>query len=307
MEFNQAVYGKWILAGEHTVLRGGSCLVFPLLSRSVRLHYVEQSPPVGLFRPSSSALSVEFFGTHGDEYRLLFWGVLERACEILKVGRHSLKGALEFHGHLPIGAGLGASAALCVSVVTWLRHLGFVRPDQEFALAKKLEDVFHGESSGVDVAAALAAAPLEFKANQEPVRFQINWRPKLYVSYSGKRGVTKECVEKVQRLAASDPGLFEKIDTLMTSAVTRCQTALQQPAGPESLSLLADGIESAAECFRLWLLTEGGLSDHLQQLKAEGAIAVKPTGSGGGGYALSLWDQEPPVHLKNQLLSCFGA
>ena len=29
-------------------------------------------------------------------------------------------------------------------------------------------------------------------------------------------------------------------------------------------------------------------------LKNAGAIAVKPTGSGGGGFVVSLWDKQPP-------------
>jgi mevalonate kinase len=36
------------------------------------------------------------------------------------------------------------------------------------------------------------------------------------------------------------------------------------------------------------------LEEHLGDLKRAGAVAVKPTGSGHGGYVLSLWRDEVP-------------
>ena len=36
-QFNTRTYGKWILAGEHAVLRGCPALAFPLTSRSLHL------------------------------------------------------------------------------------------------------------------------------------------------------------------------------------------------------------------------------------------------------------------------------
>ena len=38
-DFEVKVSGKWILAGEHSVLRGGRAIVFPLNSRYLKLKY----------------------------------------------------------------------------------------------------------------------------------------------------------------------------------------------------------------------------------------------------------------------------
>ena len=40
-----------------------------------------------------------------------------------------------------------------------------------------------------------------------------------------------------------------------------------------------------------------GLQQHMNHLLSSGAIAVKPTGSGGGGFVLSLWEKRPRDEL----------
>ena len=75
--------------------------------------------------------------------------------------------------------------------------------------------------------------------------------------------------------------------------------------GPEEgLPALAKSMGLAAECFEQWGLSDGAPGEHIQWLKEHGALAVKPTGSGGGGYVLSLWKEEPPVEVLTSLISC---
>ena len=68
------------------------------------------------------------------------------------------------------------------------------------------------------------------------------------------------------------------------------------------LPKLVESITSAAECFYGWDLVSAELDGHIQFLKAQGAIAVKPTGSGEGGYVLSLWQMAPPLEIHKTLV-----
>ncbi len=287
--FEGRSFGKWILAGEHAVLRGSPALVFP-----VRSSFIDMKFEVV---PASSELELELSGPHGEEIRLLFWGVLESALKRLKIDRSSLSGRFTLDSNLPVGAGLGASAVLCVLVGRWCEAQGWIEANQVYEFSRSLEDLFHGESSGVDIAVALSGEGLKFVRGglREPV--EMNWKPKWYLSYSGRRGVTSECVNKVKALFETDPQGAAQLDEKMRAAVALAESALKMDE-TEGFAALKRSLDEADECFRRWGLSEGDLDQHLRELKHAGAIAVKPTGSGGGGYALSLWKKDPPAHLN---------
>ncbi|MGE0634500.1 MAG: mevalonate kinase [Pseudobdellovibrionaceae bacterium] len=301
--FTATHYGKWILAGEHSVLRGSPALAFPLKGLELELKYWK----------SEKSLHVEFSGKHGEELQLLFFGVLEKALENLKIDRGLIRGEVSLFNQIPIGAGLGASAALCVAVSRWLGHLGYIPEKDHYEFSRNLENLFHGESSGVDIAVSLLGTGIRFLREGEKTPLRLNWQPQLYVSYTGKRGVTSECVAKVKALIAKDPDEGALIDYEMRRAVALCEKALcgkslfeKEIKKPESEErVLKEALDLAQSCFDRWNLSSPPVRDHMKDLLMAGALSVKPTGSGDGGYVLSYWKDAPPDYLRSQLISCF--
>lgn len=303
--FKTTHYGKWILAGEHSVLRGSPALAFPLKGLELELKYWKGETP----------LHVNFSGKHGEELRLLFFGVLEKALETLGADRGKITGEVHLFSRIPIGAGLGASAALCVAVTKWLSHLGFIKEDDLYEFSRTLENMFHGESSGVDIAVSLLGTGIRFLRAGERTPLELKWQPRLYVSYTGKRGVTSECVAKVKALIAKDPDDGAMIDYDMKRAVALCEKALcgkslfevdfRGSKVESEEKTLKDALDLAQSCFDRWDLSGPAVKDHMKDLLMAGALSVKPTGSGDGGYVLSYWKMDPPEHLKSQLISCF--
>lgn len=289
--FKTETFGKWILAGEHAVLRGCPALAFPLTNRSLKLEYI----------PADHPLEVSFEGDHGSELKLLFYGVIENALSRLHV-KESLKGHFRIHSTIPVGAGLGASAALCGAVGRWCCGQGWIGEEDIYEFSRKLEDLFHGESSGVDLAVSLSVQGVRFVRGGERLNLQIKWWPQLYLSYSGQRGMTSDCVNKVKRLFEENYGRAVDLDMRMSEAVQMSEGALREETS-ESWETLRRAIAMAGDCFEAWGLTGGDVGKHLQDLRTAGAAAVKPTGSGGGGYVLSLWKGEPPAHLAKTLIA----
>ncbi len=297
--FETRTFGKWILAGEHAVLRGSPALVFPLYSRSLNFKFVAKE------NKSSKLIELKLNGSHGSELELLFRGVLEKAFELKSIAKNEIQGLVEISSSIPIGAGLGASAALCVAITRWFQSLGVVSDSEKHDFARELENLFHGESSGVDIAVVTEECGLIFSKAEAKEFFKPAWKPNLYISFSGQKGITYECVKKVKSLVEKNPALAAEIDARMKTSVQMCKTALAENS-EGSFSILRDAIQLSGSCFEDWELTQGLVKDHMNRLTKLGASAVKPTGSGGGGYVLSLWKNEiNSQELKSEMIPCF--
>jgi mevalonate kinase len=294
IDFSTHTFGKWILAGEHAVLRGSRALAFPLHARSLELTHSD----------TDRNLTIHTEGLQQDILHVCAQRALQRGMELLDLGRSALSGALHIVNRLPCGAGLGASAALCVALARWFEGLGLVSPAAVHEFARQLENLFHGESSGLDIAVTLRDGGVVFCSDAGASGFEPAWTPGLYLSDSGARSVTKECVDKVKALLRDSPKEGERVDADMRNAVNRCEQALRD-IREEAFGGLAEGINLAARCFHRWGLIGQRLADHMEDLTLAGAWATKPTGAGIGGFVLSLWQTPPPILLRDRLIPCF--
>lgn len=284
------------------MLRGSPAIAFPVYGKALSLSW-DNSQFKGQDRP----FHAEFRGDRGQEFQLLFSGVFDRALDILgRSGDASLKrGEFVVESALPVGAGLGASAALSVAVGRWFQAQGLIEAASLFEFCREIENLFHGESSGVDVAVAIENRGLLFSRGAGFEAFDPKWNPTWYISYSGARGITSECVNKVKDLIARDAALGEHLDGQMREAVSIAHESLLSSSFATGFESLAESIRLARSCFEGWGLTGGELGTHMRWLEEAGATAVKPTGSGGGGFALSLWRERPSAEIERQLIPVF--
>lgn len=291
-DFQTITHGKWILAGEHSVLRAHSALVFPIREKKLVLSYSN----------SSTVLSATYEGLTGQEMHLLFWSVLEQGQQLLGQSINSLKGHFHLESNIPIGIGMGASAALCVAVARWFAAQGLLT-QSIYTFARELEHLFHGISSGLDIAGVAADSGSYFHQGQV-IPLKPLWTPYWYLSSCGQIGITAHCISQVQTLWEKDKVKAQELDQRMQDSVVKARSSLEKTSDNplKAFKELGEAIHQASSCFKDWGLISPNLNQHMTKLLNAGASAVKPTGSGGGGYVLSLW-LEPPKDALKDLIS----
>jgi len=165
------VFGKVILAGEHAVVYGKMALATSIsLGLSVRV--VEKG---------ESAKNP----------------VIEKAIEVAG-GNENIQ--VKITSELPIGSGLGSSAAISAATIKAVReYLGkLIEKDELFELTMECEKLAHGNPSGIDAATVVYGGLIGFVKGKPIEKLKIKRPLKLLLVDSGKPSeTTKEMVELV--------------------------------------------------------------------------------------------------------------
>ena len=308
---NIKVHGKWILAGEYSVLRSYPALAFPLFSRFIELNYQKGDTPLQIkVNTDSSPLFQSENSSPSEKTHILsfFESVLDQALLNISKRNSNLRGTITLHPHISFGAGLGTSAVVCVLIGRLFHELEWFREEDLFPFCHTLENILHGQSSGVDIAAVLIEKPILFLSEAPNKQIQIlhpKWHPPIFLSHSGRSRSTKSNIKKIKQFWSEDPKSADALNRQMTQAVLKAKEGLEMEDEKEGLPLLTKSFSLAEECFSKWNLISRDTKEHISFLKSQGALAAKPTGSGAGGCVISLWPKSLPGSLSNQLISVF--
>lgn len=256
-------HGKVLLCGEHAVVHGHPAIALAV-DRKTRI----------TLRRTGGPTRIE--SAHGDPRLLDALGPL-----LPPTGLH-----LTVATDLPVGRGMGSSAALAVALTRARARLGskHLTPQQIYDVAMPIERAFHGNPSGVDVAVSTWGGCLWFQPGDPPERVALQmgrWR--LVVLDSGQSGDTRRLVAHVATLQADDT--LARIGALVHKA--RAALLDATVLGP----LLTENHR---------LLTSLGVStpelDGLVTLALDaGAHGAKLSGAGGGGIVIAVVDDPAPV------------
>ncbi len=277
--FQIEVPAKWVLAGEHAVLRGAGAVALPHPEFRLSFDFVPSSSKLEVIPEKAESVVKDLIEAVRDQ----------RARDDLSFieprGRITLKSSI------PIGAGLGSSAALCVAVARWLQQPLGMHKDDIFTFARELEHRFHGRSSGMDVAVTAAGEPITFTIAGGAKTLGVRKLPKFTFHDTGLRSRTSDCVHQVQSLREDRPHFAMKIDEQMSQASRLATEGLirYQQDHQTALEILTQSMNLSRDAFQSWGLSRPEVESVEQDLLESGALAVKMTGSGAGGFVVALW------------------
>lgn len=276
--------GKVILLGEHAVVYGQPALACPVMLETV-VRLTAQPGPLSLSLPTQQEPSLLAALQDG---RLR--AALERAFALFEL---PLEGVyLELRSQLPMGRGLGSSAALSIALLRALAELTGKSLSQQGLLEAglALETCFHGTPSGLDHTCAALAAPLLFTRSPwsiTPMRLKAQaW---LLLMDSGGERSTAALVAKVRENLTREPDLYgpslERIGGLVRVGAQALEAGDWQTLGHSMNENQRELATLGVSTPRLEQLTE--------QARAAGALGAKLTGAGGGGMAVALFLSSP--------------
>ncbi|MFB7935549.1 mevalonate kinase [Streptomyces sp. NPDC056049] len=280
-------HAKSILLGEHAVVYGAPALALPVPQLSI-------TASAGFSTRGGEPGGVSFTMT-GSAWKQVGTEASEGLCRLAADFRTSMGVDDERHldviidGSIPLGRGLGSSAACARAVVLALADLcGVEVPERTaFELVQTAENVMHGKASGVDAVTVGASDPLLFQAG-EARTLRVGCDALFVIADSGAVGSTKEAVERLRERFRLHAGTQEKF-VQRASELTREAVNTLAAGRPEELGSLLTEYHG--------LLREAGLStDRIEAMVsaalAAGSLGAKITGGGLGGCVLALTQPE---------------
>lgn len=281
-KFEFTSYAKCVLAGEHAVLRGGQALVLPQNDFQMNFKFTPSEKDKLEILPSPFAPYIQ--------------EALKKAFSFKAISNPVYpKGSLELTSTIPISSGLGSSAAFCVALMYFLKEHLNLKNEEELEFAQRIEDIFHGKSSGMDVAAVYYNKPILYSQKTKAVPLKINKLPKFKLVETGIHGETKKCIAKVNDIIKKDPERGKSIDLNMEEAVKLAKNGLlsfNEGKEEEALELISKSLNLSFQCYKDWNLIPEKVLTLREKLLEKGALAVRLTGSGDGGFLLALINEK---------------
>jgi mevalonate kinase len=342
-EISVSAPSKVILFGEHAVVYGMTAVAASLGLRTrmrIRPHgskIIVNFPDVELQEAWAPIQLQNLFQHKPDFFDQVDAEYLDRIHDFLKVDKCNLRMAsvicflylysvimdevgvipmeIRVESEIPVGAGLGSSAALSVCLASGLtgvlHQIQANKPQEDIFSTKSAafnrtvckyaflsEKILHGNPSGIDNSISTYGGIRSFKAGElTPVESLRKLRI-LLVNTNTFRN-TKDLVLRVKEKKISYPEIIEPVLEAIDGISTRFISAGNLENDTEYYNTVQDLIQYNQSLLTSLGVSHPTLDDVCLTLKKVGMVG-KLTGAGGGGFALALVPPSLPEKLLVQ-------
>jgi len=301
---------KVILFGEHFVVYGEPAIVLAIDKRA----YVtaeERKDGRTCFRSTNLDLegyyeSGLFKVQQGDskEARLRFEPAKLAVDKVMQKYGKKVGLDIEINSSVPVGAGLGSSAAVVASVTAAVGALlNMQMPKEEiFRISLEAERAVHGTPSGIDPAISTFGGALLYQIDTGFKPLDIKADIPLVIGDTGVERSTKHQVEKVRELVDKYPRIAESIMRAADEIVIRATEALKE----NDLDTLGELMNINHALLYGMKVSDESLEWLINSARKAGALGAKLTGAGGGGCMVALARNEKLEQVIEAVLRAGG-
>jgi mevalonate kinase len=276
-----SAHGKVIWFGEHAVVYHFDAIALPIIPLKVTL---KMSPSL------KTELHSDFYQGPLEENSFLkgFFMLHEALKKQLPIQEVKI----ELSSDLPVGAGLGASAAIASAWVMAAYDLTDQPLDAKthFDLIQISEQFFHENPSGIDAMMTLSYDPIRYKKDQTPVPINVDLDGFLAIVYSNQKGLTVNAIQTIQTLMKQ-----KSYQKMMSDLGHNTELALQFIAKKDIRSL-GKLMAKSHELLTTFNVSHKALDFLVSHAYLFNALGAKLSGGGLGGVMIALFESIENAH-----------
>ncbi|VUT26211.1 MAG: Mevalonate kinase [Candidatus Methanolliviera sp. GoM_asphalt] len=278
--------GKVILFGEHAVVYGKPAIAAAITKRIyVKSRLIDSGSGIQISSKGKTESTIEY---------------VKRAIELvigtkrMKKAKHGQGIEITIDSELPVGGGLGSSAALSVATIKSVSTLfGIDLEKEEIArLGKEVESKVQGASSGIDPFVSTYGGAIYYKDGRfSKCRQQINpfsGHGSIIIGYTGSPSSTKNMIANVSHLREKYPKIIDRIFDAIGDISERAKIILEEDNLNENENELGSLMNLNNGLLESLGVSSFSLSNLVNASLLAGALGAKITGAGGGGCIFAL-------------------
>ncbi len=277
---------KTILFGEHSVVYGE-----PAIAGAVNKRAVVKIKPSWNNKSTLKSYDLNFeaeLDTENKKYVLKKGkpGIIRYILEALsKVHNHSPIEII-LSSNIPIGSGLGSSAAVTVATLAALYRYHNIRFNKKSLAhdAHMVEQAVQGIASPLDTMVSTHGGLVYLSRNKKIEHFKVNFNAPFVVGYTSKHGNTGKMVRDVKFLKSKNPKIINSVISSMGQLTNYAKQAILK----KDYSKIGELMNINHGFLDVLGVNTPELSRMVYAAREHGALGSKITGAGGGGSIIAL-------------------
>jgi mevalonate kinase len=285
METIASAPAKTILFGEHAVVYGEAAIAMAIKKRAtIKLR---KSPcDISIFKSDDLGFVAEL-DTVSKSYTLKKGepGIIKHILEILSKYHDNSPIEIDLSLDIPIGSGLGSSAAVTVSTLAALfKYHGKKFNKRNIAQkAHEIEISVQGMASPLDTGVSTFGGLIYLSKDRKLFKFKKNLKSPFIIGYSSKKGNTGGMITSVRSLKQRNPKIVNSIIKTIGNITNDARLAIlhkEEYKLGELMNINQGLLDSIG-------VNSNELSRMIYMARKAGASGSKITGSGGGGSIIA--------------------
>lgn len=288
---------KMILCGEHAVVYGEPAISVPFTQAVVTTN-VETS--------TKTEFSSAFFSGNLEDMPDFLEGIKSLVVDILKeIGKGECV-SIHVTSGVPIGRGLGSSAAVATSIARGLYKYFDKELDKKklLAIVNAAEKIAHGNASGVDAITVVSEKPVWYERDRKLEIMHFPKKVTFVVADTGVPSETRAAVADVQQLYQKNEAEIGKIIHALGDISREIKTNLEGNADTVKIGTAMNKAQSYLE---ILTVSDKSLEKLIEVARSNGADGAKLTGGGRGGCIIAVAKNQDTAEKITKALHKAGA